>query len=416
MFRLVPACLLCGVVMFASCQKPLKEEAWQPKQVVKDYGRPLPPGKLALRKIPPEMYPDFSRGYYDRAGLEVAIRHSLDYLSRPSSQRYYLYGDIPHARAAASLRAFLDVLRAAKSPEELDAIIRARFDVYQSVGWDGSGAVFFTGYYSPIFEGRKQRDATFRYPLYKCPPDLVKDSEGLTLGRKTPDGQIVPYYTRREIEERGLMVGREIAWLKDPFQAYVVTVQGSAKLRLADGSLYEIGYAGNNGHEYQSVAQRLIEDGAIGRDELSLQAMLAYFSAHPDQIYRYCWENPRYVFFKETSGGPFGSINVPVTPNRSLATDKTVFPRACLAFIDTQLPRREGGGVQTAPYAGFLLDQDTGGAIRAAGRSDIYMGIGPEAEALAGRTGAEGKLYYLFIKEPGNLRGETPTQTNTPPK
>lgn len=399
MFRLIPACLLLGVVAFTGCKQPLKEEAWQPRKVEKDYGRPLPPGKLALRKIPPEQYPDFSRGYYDQAGLETAIRHSLDYLSRPSSRRYYPYGDIPHERAVASLHAFLEVLRAARSPEDLDAMIRDRFDVYQSVGWDGRGTVFFTGYYSPIFEGRKQRDASFRYPLYKAPPDLMKDSEGLTLGRRTSDGTIVPYYSRREIEEGGLLAGREIAWLRDPFQAYVVTVQGSAKLRLADGSLYEIGYAGNNGHEYRSVGLRLVEDGVISRNELSLQAMLAYFNSHPDQVYRYCWENPRYVFFKETVGGPFGSINVPVTPFRSLATDKAVFPRACLAFIDTQLPRREAGSVRTVPYAGFLLDQDTGGAIRAAGRSDIYMGVGSEAEALAGRTGAEGQLYYLFVKE-----------------
>ena len=378
----------------------MREEAWRPPavEVDKDYGRALPPGMLALRKIPPEEYPDFSRGYYDRAGLKTAINHSLDYLSRPSSRRYFPYGDISHERAVASLRAFLEVLQNARSPEELDSVIRQRFDVYQSVGWDDRGTVFFTGYYSPIFEGRKTRDATFRYPLYALPPDLEKDAEGQTLGRRTPDGRLAPYPSRREIEEGGLLAGREIAWLKDPFEAYVVTVQGSAKLRLADGSLYEIGYAGNNGHEYASIARRMIEDGAIERDELSLQSMLAYFHAHPEQVTHYCWQNPRYVFFQETTGGPYGSINVPVTPFRTLATDKAVFPRACLTFIQTPLPRRTPDGVHTAPYAGFLLDQDTGGAIRAAGRADIYMGVGAEAEALAGRTGAEGQLYYLFVK------------------
>jgi membrane-bound lytic murein transglycosylase A len=397
MSRLTLLGLVCIALFAASCHKPLKEEPWEPP-AAKDYGRPLPPGKLALRKIPPEQYPDFSRGYYDRAGLEQAIRYSLDYLSRPSSQRYFPYGHIPHDRAVASLEAFLEVLQTVRSPQELDDVIRARFEVYQSVGWDGNGTVYFTGYYSPIFEGRKRPDATFRHPLYRLPPDLIKDAEGQTLGRRTPDGRTATYWTRREIEEQQLLQGYEIAWLKDPFEAYVVTVQGSTKLRLADGSLYELGYAGNNGHEYASVGQRMIEDGVIARDQLSLQAMLAYFSAHPEQVEPYCWQNPRFVFFQETSGGPFGSINVPVTPFRSLATDKSVFPRACLAFIDTQLPMVSGNSVRTVPYAGFVLDQDTGGAIRAAGRSDIYMGVGATAEALAGRTGAEGGLYYLFVR------------------
>jgi len=391
------------VAVLGGCQKPMKEEPWQPPKVAKDYARPLPPGKLALRKIPPEQYPDFSRAYHDRVGLEQAVRYSLEYLGRPSSRRYFPYGDISHERAVASLKAFLQLLHDAHAPDELDRLIRERFDVYQSVGWDGSGTVYFTGYYTPIFDGRKTRDGEFRYPLYRLPPDLAKDAEGQTLGRRTADGRLLPYWTRREIEEQRLLAGQEIAWLRDPFQTYVVTVQGSAKLRLADGSLYELGYAGNNGHEYVSVGQRLVADGKIDANELSLQAMMRYFAAHPEQVSQYCWQNPRFVFFKETRGGPFGSINVPVTARRTLATDKTVFPRACLAFIDTQLPVLEGARVRTAPYAGFALDQDTGGAIRAAGRADLYLGVGGEAEALAGRTGSEGKLYYLFVKEGGEL-------------
>ena len=127
--------------------------------------------------------------------------------------------------------------------------------------------------------------------------------------------------------------------------------------------------------------------------------MLHYFAEHANQVYHYAWRNPRYVFFKEAPGGPFGSIGVPVTPFRSLATDKQVFPRACVAFVNTTAPTAYGGTVTQAPFASFALDQDTGGAIRAAGRCDIFMGIGPGAEALAGRTGAEGRLYYIFLKQ-----------------
>lgn len=386
-----------GVLSFLGCHGPRDQGTW-PYLDEKNYSAPLPPGQLALRKIDPSRYPDFGCAFHNRTNLEQAVQNSLAYLSKPSSKKYYPYGDITHERAVSSLHRFQSVLSEVTSPETLRQTIERDFDVYQSVGCDDRGTVFFTGYYCPIFEGRKQPDARFRYPLYKCPPDLVKDEEGRILGRKTTGGGTVPYHTRRQLEEGRLLKGQEIAWLKDPFEAYVATVQGSAKIRLQDGSIYELGYSANNGHEYTPVAEAMIKEGVIKKEELSLQTLLNYFAAHPQEVPRYCWRNDRYVFFKEAPGGPFGSINVPVTPFRSIATDKEIYPRACLAFVDTKLPMLEGDRVRNVPYAGFALDQDTGGAIRAAGRCDIFMGTGPQAEGLAGRTGAEGGLYYLFVK------------------
>jgi membrane-bound lytic murein transglycosylase A len=386
-------------VLLAGCQKP--EDKMGPfNPEAKDYGKPLPPGALALRKIDPKDYPDFGRGFANREGLEQAIRNSLIYLAKPSSQKYFPYGDISHDRAVKSLERFLEVLRTASSSDALNQAVRNEFDVYQSVGCDDRGTVFFTGYYTPIFEGRREREGQYRYPLYSLPSDLVKDEEGQCLGRRRPDGGTDPgYATRREIEQGRLLDGLEVAYLKTPFEAYVVTVQGSAKLRLADGSIYEVGYAGNNGHNYSPVALAMVHAGVIRRDEISLQTLLKYFGAHPEQTYHYCWQNDRYVFFKEASGGPFGSLNVPVTRFRSVATDKQVFPRACLAYLTSNLPVTSGGQVVQKAYATFACDQDTGGAIRAAGRSDIYMGVGPEAEAVAGRTGSEGALYYVFVRD-----------------
>lgn len=388
-------------ILLSGCPRANEMEPFrQPDEP--DYGRPLPPGQMALRKIPPEQYPDFGPGYLNRTGLEEAIRNSLAYLAKPSSHRYFPYLDISHARAVRSLEHFLAVLASVRSPQELNAVIRRDFEVYQSVGWNGRGGVFFTGYYTPIFDGRRQRDGEFRYPLYRQPPDLMKDPDGITLGRRTPEGRVVPYYTRREIEEGGVLDGQEIAWLRDPFEAYVVTVQGSAKLRQADGSMLELAYAANNGKDYKSIGQEMIRAGKIARDQLSLQNLIRYFKEHPDDVARYTRMNDRTVFFQELPGGPFGSLNVPVLPYRSIATDKSVFPRACLAFSRTRMPVvRDDGSVTVSPYSAFALDQDTGGAIRAAGRADIYMGIGPSAEAIAGRVGSEGQLYYVFVKEDG---------------
>jgi membrane-bound lytic murein transglycosylase A len=126
--------------------------------------------------------------------------------------------------------------------------------------------------------------------------------------------------------------------------------------------------------------------------------MIDYFKKNPSQIETYVNRNPRFVFFQREDGPPRGSLNEPVIAKRSIATDKSIFPRGALAFISTTLPREDNGVINKRLYNGFVLDQDTGGAIRAAGRCDVYMGQGDMAGRLAGQTYQEGKLYYLFLK------------------
>lgn len=367
-----------------------------------EYDRPLPPGELALRKIiDPGELPDFTEACRDTKGLKEAIANSLDYLSKPSSRLYYPYGDITQERVIAGLRTFAALLEAGLSAKQLDALIRERFDVYTSAGWDGGGTVWFTGYYTPIFEGSLTRSERFCYPLYVEPAALVKTADGTVLGLRGTDGKITRCPSRRELEQSGMLAGTELAYLADPFEAYVAHVQGSARLRLGDGSMVTVGYAANNGREYVSVGKLLVRDGSIPRDELSLQTMIEYFRANPQMIYEYVWRNPRYVFFTFNEGAPRGSLNEPVTPMRTIATDKAVFPRAALALVVTHLPEPYYGAIRQTPYSGFALDQDTGGAIRAAGRCDLYMGIGEEAGRVAGYTQQEGRLYYLFLKPAG---------------
>jgi len=392
------ACVGCPPKQPPAAQVPAPEE--------KDYWAKLPPGEKALVKIDPSRYPDFSAGYVNRDGLEEAIQNSLRYLNKKSSQKYFPYLDVSHQRAVNSLHALLRVLHDARSPQEFDQLIRERFEVYMSRGCDERGTVLFTGYYRPIFDARLQPDAEFKWPLYKAPPNLVKDNEGQTLGMKTPAGTVIPCWTRGQIEQLRPLAGQEIAWLRDRFEAYIVTVQGSGKLRLADGSFFEIGYAANNGYEYTSIGQELIKNGEIQPEQLSLQGLIRFFREHPDKLDKYLPLNQRYVFFQPRSGGPYGSLNEPVTPYRSIATDKSIYPRACAALYVTQLPTRVGGTITNQPTSAFALDQDTGGAIRAAGRCDIFMGTGDEVGELAGRTFAEGQLYYVFVKE-----GAGPPQT-----
>ena len=373
----------------------------------KNYSKPLPPGENALVKLTdPADYPDFGTGFKNRDGLIEAIDYSLQYYEHPSSRNFFPYRvpndqGITHERAVETLKAFKKVLAEAKDATDLHRLVCERFDVYMSRGCDEQGTVLFTGYCTPIFDGSLKRTPEFRYPLYKRPPDLVIKPDGTPVGRRTPSGEIVPYYTRREIETKQLLAGKglELVWLRDPLEVYIAHVQGSAKIRLPDGKMITVGYHGKTDRPYSSLGLALVSDGKIKLDDLSLKTIIEYFEKHPHEKSHYIYVNDSYVFFTRREGPVVGSLNVPVTPYRTIATDKAVFPRGLLAYVVTKAPViKSNGKVAMEPFYSYALDQDTGGAIRSAGRCDIYMGVGPEAMLLAGRTRAEGKLYYLAIK------------------
>jgi membrane-bound lytic murein transglycosylase A len=399
-----------GAVILAGCAKEQIMEPGIPPG--KNYEAQLPPGALALRKITdPAQIPDFTQACATSAGMREATVYSLDYLSKPSSQKNFPYGEVTRAQAVASLKAFGALLDSGKSPAEMNAAIREQFDVYISVGCDNQGTVLFTAYYTPIFDASPVRTDRFRWPLYKPPADLVKGPDG------TPT---TPFPDRKTVESQNLYAGNELVWLADPFEAYVAQIQGSVKLRMPDGTETTFGYTANNGHEYKSVRAELVKDSKIGPRD-GLPAMLAYFKAHPDDVTPYTWRNPRYVFFAVVEDGrPRGCLNEPVTSYRSIATDKRIYPPACLAMIATTMAARRGSKFEDAPLSSFALDQDAGGAIRAAGRCDLYVGVGKEAGELAGRAQNEGRLYYLFLK-PSNMPKEplapatAPTATVTTP-
>jgi len=385
--------LLLTATVITGCKAPLK------KAVKPPYDKQLLPGQSALRKITnPAEIPDFSLACSDVEGLKPAIDRSLNYLHKPSSEKFFSVSGISHEMAVNSLKEFSAMLGSGTKGAALNAAIRDKFDVYMSVGCDDDGTVLFTGYYTPIFEGSLQQSDRFKYPLYKQPDNLVKDANGGVLGRKDAGGNITPYPPRGVIEDAMMLRGKELVWLTDPFEAYIAHIQGSAKIRLPDGKLITVGYVAHNGHEYKSISQAMVRDGKIQRSQLSLASMIKYFKEHPDEVQYYTSLNPRFIFFDKQQGEPRGSLNEEVATMRSIATDKSIFPRGCLTFISTTLPRSTDGDTTMGPFTGFMLDQDTGGAIRAPGRCDVYMGQGDKAGKLAGQIYQEGKLYYLFLK------------------
>jgi len=381
--------LAIAFLVLTGCQKRTSSVFTDYPKSQKDYNRLLPPGELALRKITdPNQIPDFTLACSDTDHLQEAIANSLNFMAKPSSKKFYPYGDITYERAVRSLRELENLVSLRLSPQQMNAVLRERFDTYISVGCDDQGTVLFTGYYTPILEGSSINTDHFKYPLYKPPADLLKGPDGTILGRRGPDGQIRQYLSREDIQKSNTLAGNEIVWLSDPFEVYIAHVQGSAKIRMPSGQIETVGYAANNGWQYQGIVQKMIADGKISDKNMNLKAMIDYFKAHPDEVDRYVNQNPRFVFFRSEKGDPRGSLNEPVIPFRTIATDKAIYPRAMFAFVSAALDRP----------VGFALDQDTGGAIRAAGRCDVYMGVGDHAAELAGGTYREGRLYYLFIK------------------
>jgi membrane-bound lytic murein transglycosylase A len=362
-----------------------------------DYSKPLPEGAPALLALAAdEARPDFAAEWEKRDEILPALEHSIAWTKRKTSAKHFPIEGVTAARALASLERFREILTTSKDGAEFDRRIGEEFTVYKSAGWNGAGGgVLFTAYCTPILEGSTVATERYRHPLYALPDDLVKGPEGEILGQRVANGT-QPYPTRRAIEASGMLKNRqlELVWLADPIDAYIAHVNGSAFVRLPDGEMMRLGYAGKNGREYASLGKALVDDKKLKKDEVGLAKIREWARANPGEVRQYLDRNDSYVFFQTIEGTPHGSLNVPVTGGRTVATDKRLFPRGALTFATGRTGTEHG-----AELGRFLFDQDTGGAIRTAGRADVYLGVGDEAERLAGATRQEGQLYYLFLHE-----------------
>jgi membrane-bound lytic murein transglycosylase A len=378
-------------------------------------GCPVPikkaPKELAMVRRSTFSYPDF----YDDLeldGLEHSISKSLVYLQRVPADRTYQFGKdrFEAAHLIKSLQYFGDFIRTNPSSRELKKFIRSNYIVYQSTGRDQKGEVLFTGYYEPHLRGRLFRDEEYRYPIYALPNDLIKIDlsafdekyEGESIVGRYTGQTVVPYYDRQQIDEEDALVGKAepLAWVKDPVDVFFLQIQGSGKIFLDTGVVINVHYHGTNGRPYRSIGRLLIQEQKIPKEEMSMQKIRSYLKAHPEEMAPVLNHNPSYVFFKLESEGPLGYINVLLTPGRSIALDKRIFPPAALAYIRTQKPVVNGAG-QIESWTDcnrFVLNQDTGGAIRGPGRADLFWGNGPYAEIAAGHLAHKGKLYFLILK------------------
>jgi membrane-bound lytic murein transglycosylase A len=236
----------------------------------------------------------------------------------------------------------------------------------------------FTGYFEPELDGSRYRSARFRYPVYGYPREARNK----------------PWKTRRQILEENALAGRglEIAWVDDPVELFFLQIQGSGRIRLDEGGVVRVGYAGANGHPYRSIGQELVRRGTFQSHQVSAQVIKNWVRRNPVDGQELLYHNPSYVFFREVTRvpadrGPLGAMNRSITEMRSIAVDPKFTTLGAPVWIE-----KDG----KSPLRRLMIAQDTGSAIKGAQRADVFFGTGDEAGRLAGQLKDPGRLMVLM--------------------
>jgi membrane-bound lytic murein transglycosylase A len=391
------AILLLTVATAFGCYPALKKEAERPED-----------GLRQVRLFYPKFIDDM-----DMESLVLSINRNIEYLDRLDPETIFHYGphDFTCRQVRESFEAFLNLLLKGLDPDQLSREIRKTFQLYLATGRVKKRRVLFTGYYEPIYEASLSPDETFKYPLYRLPDDLIRVDlslfndkfKGESIVARIAGKKILPYYSRYQIEVEKALKGKglEIAWLKDPLDIAFLHIQGSGRLRFPNRNDLLVHYQASNGQPFRSIGRYMIEKGFLIREETSMQAIRKYLTENPEVLDEVLNHNPSYIFFQQVENGPLGSLGVLLTPGRSIALDPKIFPKGGLGFILCQKPllNDQGEIVGWDRFSRFVLNQDSGGAIKGAGRADIFWGSGPYAELTAGHMQHDGDLYIL-IKKP----------------
>jgi membrane-bound lytic murein transglycosylase A len=274
----------------------------------------------------------------------------------------------------------------------------------------GEAEGFVTGYYEPVIDGSRTRTDVYTVPVYRRPSNLFvrgfgADAVGLPnkgqVFRKIGRRKLVPYYDRAEIED-GAIAGRglEICWLRNQTDLLFTQIQGSARVRLEDGSTLRINYDAHNGYPYTPVGRILIDRNIIPKDQMSMQKIREWMEQNPEGANELRRQNRSYVFFREVGlsdkDEAVGAQGVPLTPGRSIAVDKSLHVYGTPFFIEGELPIESERS--RTPFHRLMVAQDTGSAIVGPARADLYFGAGADAGRVSGRLRHNMRFVMLVPK------------------
>ncbi|MBF0195543.1 MAG: murein transglycosylase A [Magnetococcales bacterium] len=373
----------------------------------------------ALQSVPWSEADQVIEADASRQDWAAALNESAGYFAKKKPEAKIHFGNhwVTALQMTRSIRELASVAQSSDSIS-LKTYLEKNFLLFRSVGNDNKGNVLVTAYYEPLLNGSLTKSDKYKYPLYNKPKDLLKISLTNWLPKKKKkiiarfaDKKLTPYYNRAEIDIEKSLENQnlELVWVDNLVDLFFLQIQGSGRVALAEGGVLRVGYHEANGHPYHSIGRILIKEGAISREKMSLPAIRKWLRENPSQQDRLLNANPSYVFFRKLSGGPYGNISVSLTPGRSIATDYRIFPKGAAGMLITTLPhfsKDEGENIiDWQSSARFIVNQDTGGAIRGPGRVDLFLGFGADAEQTAGIMKQGGsKLYFIAPKQQSHYK------------
>jgi membrane-bound lytic murein transglycosylase A len=277
---------------------------------------------------------------------------------------------------------------------------------------DGNPEGLFTGYYEASLRGALKQEGLYQIPLRARPADLVMvnlgefrdELRGTRIAGRVKDGYLKPYEDRADIEDGKLPKDMDVSllWTDSAIDAFYLQIQGSGVVTLTDGSERRVGFDGQNGHVYSAIGKELIARGHLTKGNVSMQSIRSWLEANPVEGRDIMRTNKSYVFFRftdndvEKNGGPLGGEGISLTPERSLAVDRSLIPYGIPVFLDAENPNPDHPRLQQ-----LMVAQDTGGAIRGPVRGDVFWGHGDAAEKAAGPMKSRGRYWFLLPKSLG---------------
>ena len=163
-------------------------------------------------------------------------------------------------------------------------------------------------------------------------------------------------------------------------------MQGSARIRLNDGSVMRVAYAGRNGRPYTSIGRVLVQRGEMDLESMTLAKLMGWLKDNPGPAKDLMRQNQSYIFFREADelapeDGPIGGSGIPLVPGRSLAVDRSLWAYGLPFWLEGELPFSLE---KAEPLRRLMIAQDTGSAIVGPARGDFFFGSGEEAGVRAG--------------------------------
>ena len=263
----------------------------------------------------------------------------------------------------------------------------------------------FTGYFLPLLQGSAVKTSTASVPLYGMPSNIIRANLGLFDPKLNPQRiagrvnkkMLIPFYTREAINNGAIHHKAPVlAWLKSPIDRQFLEIEGSGAVEFPNGKRVYIGYAGENGHPYTSIASVLIKEGTLTRDNASTTHIKHYLESHPSEMNRVLNKNKAFVFFRKLPGAAVGAQGVPLTPGYSLAIDRQWIPYGTPLWLDTTTTEKDQ---KKTPFQRLMVAQDTGGAIRGVVRGDVFWGAGEQAKFMAAHMQEKGRYWILIPRQ-----------------